>query len=103
MSRPAAVPKELRRERLERVRVVLVGRAVWSREGWVFWMCVRREEGKYSSSSSSQMRGAGREVRRWPDRGWGGTNRSRLRRRGWSLGDGEVGPCLPLVCSLVGR
>lgn len=103
MSRPPEVPKELRRERLERVRVVLVVRAVWSREGWVFWMCVRREEGKYSSCSSSQMRGAGREVRGWPDRGGGWTNRSQLRRRGWSLWGGEVGLYLPLACSLVGK
>lgn len=71
MFRPEA-PRELRRERLERVRVVLVVRAVWSRAGWVFWMWVRREEGKYSSRSSSQMRGAGGDVRIARGEGWGG-------------------------------
>lgn len=56
---PPSMPKELRTERLVRVRVVLVARAVWSMAGCVFWTCVRREEGKNSSYSSSQTRGAG--------------------------------------------
>jgi len=30
--------------------------------GWVFSMCVRREEGKNSSFSSSQTRGAGEAI-----------------------------------------
>lgn len=97
-------PRALRRERLVRSSVVLRVRASWSRDGCVFCMWVAREEGKYSSLTSSQIRGAGGEVRMGSCEGWSeGTNRSRLRRKGWSLGDWGFGPWCLRACSAVGR